>query len=293
MSRVPKSCRLATRLIACAIALMLAMPQTATSQSDPLAATVQSPTVPPVISPEPPNHRFHLEYGGFENQVSNGFGVWWGEEMRTSFRLSDKVLLSGEFLSQSRPGESEQLYGAGAQINWRDWFYTNTTLNWGGANDPAAFFPRFRYDLTANLKLPQLPGVILTGGLTNLYFGAPYSGRTFRAGAIYYRNQWVFQGYVNRNLSRPGDKISHSVSGAVQKGKEGSYWLGISAGGGREAWQTLALTPQDAELLSYSGSVFVRKWLAPQYGIVLSYDYAVRRSAYRIHGLQARFFLDF
>ena len=64
-------------------------------------------------------------------------------------------------------------------------------------------------------------------------------------------------------------------------------------GGGREAWQTLALTPQDVEFKSYSASVFLRKWLAPNYGIHVSYDYAVKRAAYRINGLEMKFFVDF
>ena len=69
--------------------------------------------------------------------------------------------------------------------------------------------------------------------------------------------------------------------------------MGLTAGGGREAWQTLTLTPQDVEFTSYSTSVFLRQWLAPSSGIVLSYDYAVKRAAYRIHGLGFKFFVDF
>ena len=166
-------------------------------------------------------------------------------------------------------------------------------LSGGGPDDPAAFFPRVRYDATANVKIPRVPGLILNGGITRLYFGTPNSGRFLRSGAVYYWKRFVFQGTVYFNNSRPGDLKSKSGSGAVQYGQEGRYWLGLAAGGGREAWQTLALTPQDAEFSSYSASVFLRKWLAPSYGFAASYGYTVKRAAYRIHGLEFKFFLDF
>ena len=118
-------------------------------------------------------------------------------------------------------------------------------------------------------------------------------GRVVRAGAVYYWRRFVFQGTLYLNNSEPGSHASKAVNGAAQYGQEGRYWLGLVAGGGREAWQTLALTPQDVEFTSYRSSVFLRKWLAPNYGIVASYGYSVKRAAYRIHGLEFKFFVDF
>ncbi|MBI4459947.1 MAG: YaiO family outer membrane beta-barrel protein, partial [Acidobacteria bacterium] len=143
------------------------------------------------------------------------------------------------------------------------------------------------------LKLPTAPGLILTGGLTRLYFGAPNNGRVRRIGAIYYWKSFVFQADLNFNNARPGNRKSKAVTGAVQYGREHDYWMGFAFGGGREAWQTLSLTPQDVEFAGYSGRAFLRKWLAPDYGVVLSYEYSVKHTAYRIHGWQAKFFLDF
>ena len=237
--------------------------------------------------------RFRLEARGFDNIVSNDFGHWVGTGLNLSYQQSDRLAVSGGMISQWRPGETERLFAFGALVNWSEWFYTNLELSGGGPDNPAAFFPQLRYDATANLKIPSLPGLILTGGLTRLYFGSPVNGRVSRAGAIYYWRDFVFQGSLNFNNVRPGNRKSKSVSGAVQYGREGSYWAGLAAGGGREAWQTLALTPQEVEFSSYSYSVFLRKWLNPSYGIAAAYSYSLKRTAYQINGLEMKFFLDF
>ena len=245
-------------------------------------------TIPPAASPR----RFHLELTSFENGVSNQLGHWAGGGLSLAYKWSDRLTTTGQILGQRRPGEAEPLLGASTRIEWTPWLYTDLALSGGGANDPAAFFPRFRYDWTANVK-PPVPGLILNGGITQLYFGDPVQGRIVRAGAVYYWRRFVLQGTLFFNTSRPGNHKSKAGNGAVQYGQEGRYWLGLVAGGGREAWQTLALTPQDAEFTSYSSSVFFRKWLAPTYGVVTSYGYSVKRGAYRIHSLDFTFFLDF
>ncbi len=241
---------------------------------------------------------FRLEVSSFDNNVSNGFGHWWGGGVDLRWQPNARVIASASFVSQRRPGANgasdvEQLGGARAIVNWSKWFYTDTSVNGGGRDDPAAFFPRLRYDLTANFKLPMMPQLILTGGITQLYFGAPNSGSIGRAGAIYYWRRFVFQGNLNFNTAQPGGHRSKSANGAVQYGQEGRYWVGVASGGGREAWQTLALTPQDVEFQSYSASAFLRKWLAPSYGVAVSYGYTLKRTAYRINAVEAKFFWDF
>ena len=236
--------------------------------------------------------RFHLELRSFENSVSNQFGHWAGGGLSLAYKWSDRLTTTGEIVGQRRPGETQRLLAVRTRIEWPGWLYTDLALSGGGADDPAAFFPRVRYDWTVNLK-PPVPGLILNGGFTKLYFGDPVRGEVIRAGAVYYWRRFVFQGTLFQNTSQPGNQKSKAGNGAVQYGQEGRYWLGVAGGGGREAWQSLALTPEDNEFTSYSSSIFLRKWLAPAYGIAMSYGYFVKRGAYRIHSLGFTFFLDF
>ncbi|MGH9786090.1 MAG: YaiO family outer membrane beta-barrel protein [Terriglobia bacterium] len=244
-------------------------------------------------TPDSAPRRYHLELTSFDYNVSNGFGHWAGGGLSLSYKWNERLSTAGEIVAQRRPGETQPLLGGAARIEWSPWFYTDLALSGGGPNDPAAFFPRVRYDWTANLKPPWAPGLILNGGFTQLFFGDPVRGHVFRSGAVYYWRRFVFQGTLFLNTSHPGDRKSKSANGAMQYGQEGRYWIGLIGGGGREAWQTLALTPQDAEFTSYSGSVFFRKWLSPAYGIHASYGYMVKRGAYRIHSTEFKFFFDF
>lgn len=252
------------------------------------SAAIPAPQPPEVI----PLHRYRIEAGSFDNVVSNGFGHWFGGTLSFSANPSDRIGFWTSFTSQNRPGETEHNAGAGTLINWTPWFYTNLGVSGFGPDDPAAFFPRFRYDATANLKLPP-SGLILFGGITRLYYGRPSNLRIIHAGAILYAGQWVFQGGVDFNNSRPGEHKSTAGNGAVQFGQEGRYWLGLRGGGGREAWQTLTRDPQTVEFRGYSGSVFFRKWLTSSFGMDVSYSYYLKRTAYRIHGTELKFFFEF
>ena len=289
---------LTAKTILLLLAYLCALPGLAQTVAEEYEEQSENPTLgmslPVESAPsEPESYRYRLEVAGFDNHVSNQFGRWWGGGMSLAANLSERLRLSGQLLSQSRPGETEQLAGLSALVHWSPSLYSNIALSGGGADTPEAFFPRVRYDVTVNWKVPRIPGLILNGGWTRLYFGAPYNGRVLQAGAIYYWRRWVFQQTIFFNNAQPGSLPSKSVQGAVQYGREGGYWLGLTAGGGREAWQSLTLIPQDVEFSSYSTSIFLRKWLTPTSGIVVSYDYAVKRAAYRIHGLGIKFFVDF
>jgi YaiO family outer membrane protein len=289
--------RIVLTLLAVSLSVSLGFPQATQSPQDspteaPSAISGAPAAAPAALPQESAMRRYRLEIGSYDNSVSNGFGHWWGGGLSLAGQWK-RLSLSGQAISQSRPGEVAQLYGMQTRILWADQFFTDFAVSGGGPNDPAAFFPRLRYDASINVKIPGLTGFIFNGGLTRLYFGNPTNGRIRRGGIVYYWRRFVFQGNVFFNNVRPGNRKSKSGNGVVQYGQEGRYWIGLIGGGGREAWQTLALTPQDTEFTSYSGSVFLRKWLSPAYGIAASYGYMVKRGGYRIHSTEFKFFFDF
>ena len=264
----------------------------------PVAAQTDAAETAAQVATDTSARQFRLEGGGFNNAVSNRFGNWWGGGLDMAWRPSNKVLIEYNFVTERRPGaqgrvDAENLFALRTLVDWTKWFYTDLTASGGGKDDPTAYFPRVRYDATANLKIPWARGLILSGGLTRLYFGAPVGGRIIRGGAIYYWRRFVFQGYLNFNNARPGNHKSMSGNGAVQYGQEGRYWVGLVAGRGREAWQTLSLAPQDVQFDSYSASAFLRKWLAPNYGVAMSYGYVLKHTAYRINTVEVKFFWEF
>jgi YaiO family outer membrane protein len=251
---------------------------------------------PPQITPVPPQAprpflgRFEVSQWG--SSVSDGFGTWYGGGAHLFLDPSPRLSLMGELFYEHRPGETEQAGAFGATIHLTPWFYTALTVSGGGPDDPAAFIPRYRYDVNGTLRTP-IPGFHLTGGWTRLEYGNPVSGRIARAGFLHYAGKVILQGTVNFNNVRPGNHKSVDGIGSIQVGEEGRYWVGFTAGGGREAWQTQGLFPTSVEFDGFNLSFFTRVWLARSFGVGLRYNHFTKKTAYHSDGGEVRFFWQF
>jgi len=103
----------------------------------------------------------------------------------------------------------------------------------------------------------------------------------------------ILQGTAFFNNVRPGNRESVSGTFAAQYGHEGSYWVGASTGGGKEAWQTQGVVAQNVEFTGYNMSMFARKWITKNFGINATYNYSIRKTAYRYNGFEFRAFWEF
>jgi YaiO family outer membrane protein len=264
-------------------------------QQVPPSPSQPAPAAGPPGPPGPPASRLFIgrfEMSQWGTSVSNGFGNWYGGGVHLYLDPKPKLSLLGEVFYEHRPNETEAAGALGATVHLNKWFYVNLTASGGGPGDSAAFIPRFRYDLTGNLQTP-LPGFIITGGWTRLWYGNPVSGRIIRAGFIQYAGKVILQGTVNFNNTRPGNHKSVDGVGAIQIGQEGRYWVGGSGGAGTEAWQTLGLFPSNVQFDGYHLSFFTRKWLTRSFGVALQYNYLIKHTAYHSNGGEIRFFWQF
>jgi YaiO family outer membrane protein len=244
----------------------------------------------PPVSDNP--YKSRLEVSSFNNSVNNDFGQWRGAGLHLTLEPSRKLGFVVETIHQWRPGDSEHLNALTVRTEWNSWFSTQLGVSGGGDNDPSGFYPRVRYDATGFLKTP-IPGFLLTGGYTRLYYGRPVSGRIARAGGILYLGPLILQGTAFFNNVRPGNRESVSGTFAAQYGREGSYWVGTSVGGGKEAWQTQGVVAQNVEFTGYNMSFFTRKWITKNFGIHAVYNYSIRKTAYRYNGIEFRAFWEF
>jgi len=203
-----------------------------------------------------------------------------------------RLSLMGEAFYEYRPSETEQGGTFGATIHLTPWFYTTLTVSGGGPDDSAAFIPRYRYDVNGTLKTP-IAGFLITGGWTRLEYGNPVSGRILRAGFLQYAGKVILQGTVNFNNSRPGNRKSVDGIGSIQIGHEGRYWVGATAGGGTEAWQTQGLFPSNVQFDGYHLSFFTRKWITRSFGVASRYNYSIKRTAFHSNGGEISFFWQF
>lgn len=264
-----------------------ARPSSAASQVS--AAAPQAPAGAPV-SNNP--YKSRLEISTFNNSVNNQFGQWRGTGVHLALEPTRKIGFLIETIHQWRPGDSEHLNALTVRTEWNSWFSTQLGVSGGGDDDPSGFYPRVRYDATGFLKTP-IPGFLLTGGYTRLYYGRPVSGRIARAGGILYLGPLILQTTAFFNNVRPGNRDSISANFAAQYGHEGSYWVGASTGGGKEAWQTQGVVAQNVEFTGYNASFFMRKWITKKFGVNATYNYSIRKAAYRYNGFEFRAFWEF
>ena len=237
-------------------------------------------------------YKSRLEVSTFSNSVNNGFGNWRGVGLHLALEPSRRFGFLIETIHQWRPNDSEHLNALTVRTEWNDWFSTQLSVSGGGDDDFSGFYPRVRYDATGFLKTP-LPGFVITGGYTRLYYGRPVSGRIARAGAMLYAGPLILQGTAFFNNARPGNRESVSGSFAAQYGHEGAYWVGASVGGGKEAWQTQGVVAQNVDFTGYNFSVFARKWITRNFGINAAYNYSIRKTAYQYNGFEFRAFWEF
>jgi len=237
---------------------------------------------------------FRVEAGGYYHWVNRGYGDWRGLTAGIWLNRNGRFVPGFYLDSQTRPTGTQQVYTAIAYMNWTPSFYTVQSVS--GAperSDQATYFPEMRYDLKGYWKLPPDQRVLLAAGITHFELGTTGRGEIYNFGALYYHNKLVAEGNLFINQNRPGGLWSASARLSIQYGIEGKYWLGMSAGGGRELYRIELATPSDVSLSSYSLDFFYRRWIARHFGYVVGATLQEKLDAYTRSGVSARVFFDF
>jgi YaiO family outer membrane protein len=248
----------------------------------------------PNAQTEPGMQATRIEFGGYQHWVNQGLGDWRGLNAELWLGRKSRFVSGFTFDSQTRPTGTQQNYAYTSFMHWTPSFYTSQSVS--GAPQGSAisiYFPKIRYDVRANWKLPPEKRVILGAGFTHFDFGGPVEGEIYNLGSIYYRGKLVISGDLFINQSRPGDLTSASGSVSLQYGTEGKSWLGLTVSGGRELYRIELSSPLDARLSSYTVDLFYRRWIFRNVGYVVSATYLDKLDAYRRGGVSARLFVDF
>ena len=268
------------------------MPADATQQ--PLPNPGQQPPVE--AGPIPQGEPYYIEFGGFENFVDNNYGHWSGATGRIMFRhLKPRGLRRFtpivSFATQTRPNGSQATFGLDSYINFNKWFYMIAGVG-GSPPGSALLWPQFRIGATGLVTIPGVRGLVGTLGASQIRAGDGTYANIFSPGALYYRGHAIWSGYISFNQNYPGSIASKSGGVAVQYRAEKKYWIGAGMGGGRIAYQTIALVPLNVRFLSFGPNFFFQKWITPKWGVILKYDYQDELLAYQRHGVSASVFFE-
>lgn len=255
--------------------------------------------LPPAVTPQDasvPQSPVRLELGGYGSHVTQGFGNWEGADAQIWIRANPIFIPQVFFASETRPTGTQQNYGMFSYLNWTKSFYTTQGFSiapQNSANPAAVYFPKLRLDEKAYFKLLPARNLVLGAGYTHFNLGTPGHGQIFNVGSLYYHGKWVMQGDLFINESQPGGLYSASGALSFQYGREGHYWWGITTGGGRELYQYVGQVPFDVRFDSVSVGTFYRKWFTRHVGMMVSFNYLDKFSAYRQTGGTLHLFFDF
>jgi YaiO family outer membrane protein len=273
-------------------------------QTTPPIAGVPNPgpsdpgTVPTTAEQAPPRaegkKNFHVEAGGFYSSLDNNYGTWKGSEIRIMYGGLKRITPFGSVSRQQTAQGSQRIYGGGSYIGINDWAYM--IVGASGAPKSAtnvALYPRFRWDAMGLIKVPGVKGAVFSTGISDFNGGNGGGARIYSLGGLYYYKNAIFSGAINFNSARPGGVPSKSGQAGFMYGRQGKYWVGAGASGGRVAYQLAGAVPFDVRFSSYGTYVFFQRWLGKNYGLISRYDHQNLIDAYHRNSISVSLFADF
>ncbi len=290
----------AARYVRLLASLSLAVPGAALPQSTPpdsagpcpLAADcAMAPAAPSSSGSGGMRRPWHVELGGFYQKLDRGYGDWRGVNLKLQYS-SRRFTPFFTFSSQTRREGTQQNYGLASYISLHRHAYAIVGASTSPGGGPV-LYPQFRWDVQGLVDVVPIKGLVVAGGLTQIYYRGPAGGRIISAGSLYYRGRAILSGTVRFNKDNASGERSHLLMAGGQYGSQGSYWIGGSVSRGTEAYRVLSQDPFDARFESVGASVFLQKWLSPATGFAATYDFEHKLDTYHRNGLSLSYFFDF
>jgi len=261
-----------------------------------VAMRAQDPDAAPAAPAVLPVQPLRLELGGYGDYFQNAGGWWRGFDSTLWIRKSPKFVPALTFDSRTSNAGTERYYSFFSYANWTPNFFTTQAVAGtpdGGTATLPLLFPRLRYDAKAWWKLPPHRRAVAGLGFTRYTLDNRLSGTIINPGLLYYTGPLVFdlEGFVNR--TEPGSFWSGSGLLAVQQGREGNHWVGVSVGAGRQTYRELMNLPLAVRFASVSVDTFYRKWLTRNFGVVVSAGYFDAFHTYQRFLVTGHIFFEF
>lgn len=254
-------------------------------------ASPQPPSAAPAASAEKKTP-FHLELGTFQSSLSNGYGHWRGADMRlfyTTPRATPILTISRQTQGQG----SQSSFGLASYITFTDRYYAIAGVSLA-PDRGTVLYPKTRLDAAILGSVAAVRGLVLSGGVTDIYGTTARSGGTiYSAGSLYYRGRAISSAVLRLNRDRRSGDRSYSEQIGSQYGEQGRYWVGASFTHGTEAYQIGGVSPFDVRFEGVGASAFVQRWVTRRQGFAVRFDYEHKYTAFVRAGAAITYFVDF
>lgn len=232
-----------------------------------------------------------IELGGFTNFTSNHYGQWSGANAKVMYRGAKHFAPIFGFASQTRPDGTQTTFGIDSYVLVNKRFYAIAGIG-GSPKGSAVLWPKLRYGGTGLITIPRVKGLVGTVGASKIWGERGAYDAMLSAGAMYYRGRSIWSGHISFNRNHPGNVPSKSGGVAVLYGTHKKYWIGAGFSGGRIAYQAASLTPFDVRFVTFGPTLSYTKWVTPNRGFSVRYDYQHQVNAYQRHGIAVSVFFE-
>lgn len=220
------------------------------------------------VGAQAPVARSTIEAGASASAVDHGYGNWTSLYLRGSWTLDPSTVIQPEIVPSQQFHDRGTFIGLGAtRVLNDDWYAFGAAATSAGG----FYLPQFRGTAVLNRKLLSSRQLVLNVGASYANWKDAHTDLGISAGGAYYfAAPWIVEAGTTWNSSRPGNVASQSYFGAVTEGRNGSHYLILRAGGGREAYQVLSAGHSITDFSSNSISLTWRQWVTRGAGVTMA-----------------------
>ena len=176
-------------------------------------------------------------------------------------------VLRAELLSEDKFSQRGGVAAAGyTAVLSPDWVAAGTlALGSGGAN-----WANQRLDLELSRSWGDSRSLVTRAALYKAWFNQQRSDRGLRLALVaYLPGSLVLEAGSALNLSEPGAVHSAMPFASATLGRDGEQYLSLRVSRGSEAYLSTVFGPQAVQFDSHSVGLNWRRWLGPQWGLIL------------------------
>jgi len=232
----------------------------------------------------------HIEAGLMHHSLTNNYGSWNGQFLRTVLQIDEKNIVNAELANSKQFGDNGTLLvlGLSHSLN-KDWF-ANASIS---GSSGGFFLPRLRMDVSINRKWLEDQSLVTTIGFTAVNAKDDHKDRSVLLSAAYYFQQpWIIEGGIRFNRSNPGQVTSNAKFAAVTFNQDKLREVSLRYDFGEEAYQLIGNNQALSQFDSHALSLTWREWIMRNGGLQLRLE-SYKNPSYDRNGMELTWFQEF
>lgn len=219
------------------------------------------------------------------------YGRWNALNLNFFRQAREDTLVFAQLTGHARKEGNGLQANVGVVKDWSKTFFTNTAI---GSGTNSTYLPRIAIDHDFNFKFGKNGQTVWSLGTAYFQYYDGHQDWIMKTGFTAYRDKWVYDYHLFRNMSNPGAVESFSHKFSVAYGVPKRYWTTLTYSFGKQAYLASSLAiPEAVQNYSQFIGLNYRRWLGPHHGIIGEVNYLKLFDAYNKLGFSLGFFSEY